>query len=360
MSVRYNDRTGMFEDVPSLSGRMGGIGRFLGRLMRFAFKVCCWTAGLGLVAGAVYIFRDKIATVCRGDAVLETGGKVGDWISEAATVAGDMFRHVDGGVFRGCGTTICAIGPYLLVGVLVFAIWECRRLIWSLFKVPLGIVFYPIVKWWGFVKESWNDGDRFMACLMVFPGLILIGLYRLIFTVVLSAFGDSFSVAGSWDALKVAIVIGGFVLFVIFYGRALAEAQHGSLVVYRDWGDFAKSAVWVIAVPVGVAWTFEAQGDFLFRCAGLALLVVGAVSFCTMVSGAFKSNSGSERWLALFARMGVILMLMFALGRLQEKLDRYKRGELGVIRGVLIPLAVFAWMFNYLIRPMIRTELRRW
>lgn len=198
-----------------------------------------------------------------------------------------------------------------------------------------------------------------MACLMVFPGLILIGLYRLIFTVVLSAFGDSFSVAGSWDALKVAFVIGGFVLFVVFYGRALAEAQHGSLVVYRDWGDFAKSAVWVIAVPVGVAWTFEAQGDFLFRCAGLALLVVGAVSFCTMVSGAFKYNSGSERWLALFARMGVILMLMFALGRLQEKLDRYKRGELGVIRGVLIPLAVFAWMFNYLIRPMIRTECWR-
>ena len=227
-------------------------------------------------------------------------------------------------------------------------------------KVPLGVVFYPIVKWWAFVKESWIDGDRFLPCVMVFPGLILIGLYRLVFTVVFSAIGDSFSEAGTWDMLKVVFVIGGFVLFVVFYGRALAEARHGSLVVYRDWGDFAKSAVWTIAVPVGVAWTFEDHGDLLLRCAGLALLVLGIVSFCAMVSGAFRYNSGSERWLSLFARMGVSLMMMFALGRLQEKLNRYRRGELGVIRGALIPLAVFVLMFNSLIRPMIRTERGRW
>ena len=54
----------------------------------------------------------------------------------------------------------------------------------------------------------------------------------------------------------------------------------------------------------------------------------------------------------------MMLLLVFALGRLQEKLEQYKRGELGVIRGVLIQLVVFAWVFNYLIRPMIRTE--RW
>ena len=89
-----------------------------------------------------------------------------------------------------------------------------------------------------------------------------------------------------------------------------------------------------------------------------AFAVMGAVSFWLMVSGSFKCNSGSTCWLSLFGRVAVILLLVFALGRLQEKLEQYKRGEPGVIRGVLIPLVVFAWMFNYLIRPMIRTE--RW
>ena len=103
-------------------------------------------------------------------------------------------------------------------------------------------------------------------------------------------------------------------------------------MVYRDWADFAKSAVWVIALPLGILWLFENRSDFLFRCAGLAL----------------------------FGRVVMMLLLVFALGRLQEKLEQYKRGELGVIRGVLIPLIVFAWMFNYLIRPMIQTERWRW
>lgn len=336
MTMRHNDHTGMFEDVPSFSDRLGRIGQFFGRLMRFAFKVCCWTLGLGLVAGLAYVYRSEILS-----------GTTAGW---------DHLRRLDFDLLGKVGNSIGAICPYLFGVILLAVIWRCRRLIWAMIMVPIRIVFYPFIKWWGIAKAFWKNGDRFMACVMAFPGIVLVGLYRLVFTIVFSVLADAFNVSGSWDALKMFLAIGGFVLFVVFYGRALAEAQHGSLVVYRDWGDFTKSAVWVIAVPVSVAWVFEEHGDLLFRCAGLALLVVGAVSFCTMVSGAFKYNSGAERWLALFARIGVILMLMFALGRLQDKLDKYKRGELGVIRGVLIPLAVFAWMFNYLIRPMIRTE----
>lgn len=46
--------------------------------------------------------------------------------------------------------------------------------------------------------------------------------------------------------------------------------------------------------------------------------------------------------------------------KLSKKLQAYKRHELGVIRGVLIPLAVFAAVFNWLIRPMIGSERWRW
>ena len=129
----------------------------------------------------------------------------------------------------------------------------------------------------------------------------------------------------------------------------LLESSRAKLKRVVDVGD-----------PIGIMWMFENQSDFLFRCTGLALAVMGAVSFWLMVSGAFKYNSGSSCWLSLFGRVAVILLLVFALGRLQEKLEQYKRGELGVIRGVLIPLIVFAWMFNFLIRPMIRTERCRW
>ncbi len=120
--------------------------------------------------------------------------------------------------------------------------------------------------------------------------------------------------------------------------------------------------IWrIIKCPLGIVfYPVVNRSDFFFRCTGFALAVMGAVSFWLMVSGAFKYNSGSSCWLSLFGRVAVILLLVFALGRLQEKLEQYKRGELGVIRGVLIPLVVFAWMFNYLIRPMIRTERWRW
>lgn len=84
---------------------------------------------------------------------------------------------------------------------------------------------------------------------------------------------------------------------------AMTEARCGQLVVYRDWAEFAKSAVWVIALPLGVSWMFEHQSDFLSRCAGLAFVVTGAMSVRLMVAGAFKYNSGSFCWLSLFWRI---------------------------------------------------------
>ena len=59
-------------------------------------------------------------------------------------------------------------------------------------------------------------------------------------------------------------------------------------------------------------------------------------------------------------RLAVALLALFAVAKLSEKFQAYKRDELVFVRGVLIPLAVFAAVFNWLIRPMIRSERWRW
>lgn len=355
MAVRYNDKSGEFEDVPSLTER---IGKFCRSVLRTIFRTVCWLVAVVLVGGGVAAVWKHRAVM--GEKFSAMRSCCGAWCGEVWDSCVAVTDGWDLTSVKPLGAWAYANIRYVFIGLAVVLVWKFRKLIWQFIRCPLGIVFYPVVKWWGFVKESWQDGDRFLACIMLFPGLIIIGLYRLAFTAVVSAFGDSLSLSGSWDVLKMVLAIGGLVLFVVFYARALSEAKSGGLVVYRDWADFAKSAVWVIAIPLGIMWMLESRSDFLFRCAGLALAVMGAVSFWLMVSGAFKYNSGSSCWLSLFGRVAVILLLVFALGRLQEKLEQYKRGELGVIRGVLIPLIVFAWMFNFLIRPMIRMERCRW
>ena len=267
MRLRYDDRTGMFKEVPSVSDRLRGICRIFGRHVCIVFMMC-----------------------------------------------------------------------------------------WRGMRVPFVILFYPVMKWWTFFRQSWVEGDRFMTCVMIFLGFVLIGAYRLACEIVLSLFDGLWHPAGTGEALIMALVVGAVVLFAVFYGRALVEARQGSLVVYQNWADFGRSALWVLAFPIGLPWLLDASADWILRGVGLSFLLLGVVSLGEMMAGAFKYNSGAKRWLSLFARVGVILLLVLAFVKLQEKLDRYKRGELGVIRGVLIPLAVFAWMFNSLIRPMIRTE----
>ena len=358
MAFRYNNDSGDFEEVLSVTER---IGKFCRGVLRVIFRTVCWLVAAALVGGGVvFAWKHRTAIGEKISAMNSHFSGICDRCSEVWNSCVAALDRCDLQPVRQVGDWVGENIRYVLIVLALVLAWKFRKLIWQVIRCPLGIVFYPIVKWWGFVKESWQGGDRFTACVMIFPGLILIGLYRFFLMVVVSAFGDSFSISGSWDALKILLAIGGFVMFVFFYGRALSEARCGQLVVYRDWAEFAKSAVWVIALPLGVSWMFEHQSDFLSRCVGLAFVVTGAMSVRLMVAGAFKYNSGSSCWLSLFGRVAVILLLMFALGRLQEKLDQYKRGELGVIRGVLIPLVVFAWMFNYLIRPMIRTERWRW
>lgn len=163
----------------------------------------------------------------------------------------------------------------------------------------------------------------------------------------------------SWnisEGLAVCLVIGGLIAFVCYYAKALTLVKMGRLIVYRDWGDFLKSSLWFVAIPLGLSWLCDGGQDLLMRAVGLVLIVLGVYCFGWMIAGAFKYNSGSKCWLALFARFAVTLLILFALAKLNEKLEQYRRHQLGVIRGVLIPLLIFGFVFNQFIRPMIGTR----
>ena len=56
--------------------------------------------------------------------------------------------------------------------------------------------------------------------------------------------------------------------------------------------------------------------------------------------------------MALGARLAVAMLALFAVAKLTEKIRAYRRRELGLVRGVMIPLALFALVYHYGVRPM--------
>ena len=160
---------------------------------------------------------------------------------------------------------------------------------------------------------------------------------------------------------------GGVVFLVLLgvcavcYIKAYPLVTTGLMTVYADWQDFCVSLVWALLLPFGYGALVGDGLSWIWRLLGLASLVGGVWSAWQMVARAFRYNSTRRLgWIALGARLAVALLTLFAVAKLFEKLQAYKRREQGVIRGVLIPLAVFAAVFNWLIRPMIQTERRRW
>ena len=155
----------------------------------------------------------------------------------------------------------------------------------------------------------------------------------------------------SVDIVVVVAMVGVAIAAVVCYARALTEVKCGKLVVYRDWGDFFKASAWIVLLPFGLlnALYGETRSYQVFGC---VVFVGGVASFWWACAGAFRYNHGTRCGLALFARFAVTLLCVCAIGKLSEKFDQYKRGELGVIRGVLIPVLIFAWVFREFIQPM--------
>lgn len=176
--------------------------------------------------------------------------------------------------------------------------------------------------------------------------------------------------AGGWfssvgDVACYALAVAALVAFVYFYAKALAAAKSGRLVVYRDWTDFIKSAAGPILLLVGASQLLDGETTVL-RLVGLVGIFYGCRFTYGLVMGAFRCNSGSRAWLALFARIAVLLLMVFALAKLEERFKDYRRGKYGIgveaaLRGVVIPLALFAWVFHAFIQPMIGVRYsRRW
>lgn len=161
--------------------------------------------------------------------------------------------------------------------------------------------------------------------------------------------------AGDW--VFIAAMVAVFVVFVRYYAKALADVKRGRLIVYLGWGDFFRSAAWIVAIPFGLVCAFSDGNNLFTTILGFAMAGYGVKSFVRMIKEAFRYNSGNRRWLALFARIAVILLLLFALSELQSRYERYKRGQLGLIRGVLLPLAIFAYFYKSLVTPMIYSHL---
>lgn len=164
-----------------------------------------------------------------------------------------------------------------------------------------------------------------------------------------------FSVIGEEvaSALPVMLALGLMAVAVMLYAKALNKVHAGELVVYRDWVDFGKSALWVATLPCGLGWLSDGN-----RILGVMATLIACGSFAHLCWRAFTCNDGKNRWLALYARFAVVLLLVFALGKLNEKFQQYRRHEIGVVIGVLLPLALFAWVFESLIRPMVGTGSR--
>ena len=67
------------------------------------------------------------------------------------------------------------------------------------------------------------------------------------------------------DIVAYVLAIGGIVLFVLCYAKALTEVKAGRLVVYRDWGDFIKASLWALLIPYGACSLFLDNGDGVDR-----------------------------------------------------------------------------------------------
>ena len=164
--------------------------------------------------------------------------------------------------------------------------------------------------------------------------------------------------AGVWDVVCGVLVLAAIVGFIYFYGKALHEAKAGRLIVYVDWSDFGKSAAGPILILVGLSWLLDG-GTMVLWLLGLIGIGYGCYFTYGLFAGAFKYNYMPRAWLALFARIAAMLLMIFALAKLEERFKNYRRGVYGrgfeaVVRGVVIPLAIFAWGFRTFIQPMVR------
>lgn len=124
--VRLNEATGIFEEVPTLGSRVASVFRCLGvparglwTLVKLPFVLTWWIVCLP--------FRG-IAAIGRG------------------------------------------IGRVRWKRILSRRLGNCAR--------PLGMLFAPVVWWWGQEREAYREGDWFMVVICLLPGYFIYLAYK--------------------------------------------------------------------------------------------------------------------------------------------------------------------------------------
>lgn len=141
---------------------------------------------------------------------------------------------------------------------------------------------------------------------------------------------------------------------IVCYCKAYALVSSGRITVYADWPDFLRSLAWAVLLPAGFGGLYSNDLGIVWGILCFAAVAVGLWSVWQLFAGAFRYNSSrSCCWIALGARLAVAMLALFAVAKLTEKIRAYRRRELGLVRGVMIPLALFALVYHYGVRPMI-------
>lgn len=175
-------------------------------------------------------------------------------------------------------------------------------------------------------------------------------------------FGESFLSNVEWLTRDSSLVIffAFFIVCAVCYFKAYPLVAAGRMTVYANWQDFGTSIAWILLLPFGYGALVCDDLGWIWRLLGLVSLVGGVWSAWQMTARAFRYNSTRRLgWIALGARFAVALLALFAIAKLFEKFQAYKRHEVGIIRGVLIPLALFGLVFRYGISPMIGRRMVR-
>lgn len=162
--------------------------------------------------------------------------------------------------------------------------------------------------------------------------------------------GAETDTGGRIVVMAILVLVGAACLYGITYARVMA----GTMVVYVSWYDFMAASAWVLLVPVGYGCEYAASGtgDALMSM-GTILKATGVLSAIWMVGGAFLNKNVIGIFLAIPGRVIVALLVLLAWAKIKEAFDESSSNKRGLAGGVLLPLGIALFVFNFLVKPMI-------
>ena len=114
------------------------------------------------------------------------------------------------------------------------------------------------------------------------------------------------------------------------------------------------SSLWLMLTPAGLLLWYLKENN-LVSFVGVAFIVVGAVSAVWLLLFSVINNRCNLLFsiVAIGTRIAVSVLVVVVLSRLQEKWEEYKRGESGIVKGLVIPLLVVTVIYKIFVRPLI-------